>query len=100
MKISEDAIRKEHRPNGGRYSYRFPDSAEAELIYIVEGPDVAIITHTYAPPQHRGQGTAAALVRRAVADFRSEGKKVVPSCWFARQEFSSHPDWSDLLARQ
>jgi predicted GNAT family acetyltransferase len=100
MNISLDQIRKEDRANGGRYSYRFPDGSEAELIYVVDRPDVAIITHTYTPPQHRGQGTAAALVAGAVADFRSEDRKVVPSCWFARQAFSAHPEWSDLLFRQ
>jgi uncharacterized protein len=98
--IASSDIRKESRANGGRYSYRFPDGSEAELIYVVEGTDVAIVTHTYTPPEHRGQGTAGALVARAVADFRSEGKKIVPSCWFARQEFSAHPEWSTLLARQ
>lgn len=99
MSISSDVIRKEARPNGGRYSYAFPDGEEAELIFIADGPGLAIITHTYTPPQHRGRGTAAALVAKAVADFRAEGRKVMPSCWFARHEFDAHPEWSDLLAR-
>ena len=98
MSIPAEAIRREDRLNGGRYSFAFGDGSEAEMIYVADGPDSAIITHTYTPPQHRGQGTAAALVARAVADFRAEGRKVTPSCWFARQEFRSHPEWSDLLA--
>ena len=43
----------------------------------------------------RRPGVAAALVGRAVADFRAEKRRVVP----ARQEFAAHPEWSDLLAR-
>jgi predicted GNAT family acetyltransferase len=100
MNTAPDQIRKEDRANGGRYSHRFTDGSEAELIYVADEADVAIITHTYTPPQHRGQGVAAQLVSRAVADFRRDGRKVVPSCWFARQEFSAHPEWSDLLFRQ
>ena len=55
------------------------------------------ITHTYTPPQHRGQGIAAALVGRAVEDFRAAGKKVIPACSFAREQFDEHPEWADLL---
>jgi len=99
MSIAAKDIRREDRANGGRYSFRFADGSEAEMIYVSEKPDVAIVTHTYTPPEHRGQGVAAALVARAVADFRAERRTVIPSCWFARQEFSAHPEWSDLLAR-
>ena len=99
MNIAPDHIRNEARANGGRYSHRFPDGSQAELIYVQER-DVAIITHTYTPPQHRGQGIAAQLVARAVADFRRDHRKIIASCWFARQEFSLHPEWSDLLAGQ
>ena len=100
MSIPGTDIRKDSRLNGGRYSHRFADGSEAEMIYVADGTDLAIITHTYTPPQHRGQGVAAALVARAVSDFRAEGRKVVPSCWFARQEFDAHPEWSDLLLRE
>jgi predicted GNAT family acetyltransferase len=100
MSVASKDVHKESRPNGGRYFHRFEDGSEAEMIYVADGGDVAIITHTYTPPQHRGQGVAAALVARAVSDFRAEGRKVIPSCWFARQEFSAHPEWSDLLAHE
>jgi predicted GNAT family acetyltransferase len=100
MNIAPDDIRKEQRINGGRYSYRFSDGSEAEMIYVADQPEVAIIAHTYTPPRHRGQGIAAQLVALAVSDFRREHRKVVPSCWFARQEFSKHPEWSDPLHRQ
>jgi predicted GNAT family acetyltransferase len=34
-----------------------------------------------------------------VEDFRAAGKRVIPACWFARQQFQEHPDWADLLTR-
>jgi predicted GNAT family acetyltransferase len=97
MNTSSEVIRRDDRANGGRYHQRFSDGTEAELIYVTDRADVAIITHTYTPPQHRGQGVAGRIVAKAVGDFRRDGRKVVPSCWFARQEFAAHPEWSDLL---
>ena len=98
MSIATDQIRREDRANGGRYSYRFADGSEAEMIYVNDRPDIAIITHTYTPLQHRGQGVAGQIVAHAVADFRRDNRKVVPSCWFARQEFSTHPEWAELVS--
>jgi hypothetical protein len=100
MSIDRSAIEKEVRPHGGRYFYRFADGSQAEMDFSEDAPGIVTITHTGTPRQHRGQGIAAELVARAVADFRAEGRKVVPLCWFARQQFDTHPDWADLLARQ
>jgi predicted GNAT family acetyltransferase len=91
-------IRLEGGAGYGRYVHPFPDRSEAEMVYVEQRPGIVTITHTETPPQHRGQGIAAALVARAVEDFRRDGRKVVPACWFARQQFREHPDWADLLA--
>jgi predicted GNAT family acetyltransferase len=99
MTIDPENIRRELRSGHGRYSYRFADGSEAELVYIEQRPGIVTITRTETPPQHRGQGVAATLVARAAADFRRDGRKVIPACWFARQQFREHPDWTDLLFR-
>ncbi len=99
MKIEPAAIQLQTGAEHGRYSHAFPDGSEAEMIYVERRPGVVAITHTETPPQHRGQGVAATLVARAVADFRAAGLKVSPACWFARQQFREHPDWGDLLFR-
>ncbi len=91
-------IRLEADGTRGRYVRSMSDGSEAELTFVEDRPGVVTILHTYTPPQHRGNGIAATLVERAVADFRAGGKKVVPACWFARQEFRAHPEWADLLA--
>jgi predicted GNAT family acetyltransferase len=99
MSIDSEAIRLEAGSGHGRYSYPFPDGSEAEMVYVEQRPGVVAITHTETPPQHRGRGVAAALVARAAADFRRDGRKVIPACWFARQQFRDHPGWADLLFR-
>lgn len=96
--MSASEIRHETRGNRGRYVRTMPDGAEAEMTYVEDRPGVAIILHTYTPPQHRGKGLAATLVEKAVEDFRAGGKTVVPACSFAREQFDLHPEWADLLA--
>lgn len=98
MSIGPDQIQHESSPSGGRFTYAFPDGAVAELAYV-ESSGVVTITHTGTPRHHRGQGVAAALVARAVADFRAAGQKVIPACWYARDQFQAHPDWGDVLFR-
>lgn len=92
-------IRREQSRSGGRYVHPLPDGAEAELTYVEMRAGVVTITHTHTPPAHRGQGIAAALVARAVQDCKAEGKRVIPACWFARDQFREHPEWSDVLFR-
>jgi predicted GNAT family acetyltransferase len=99
MTIDPSTIRFHGGAGHGRYAFAFPDGSEAEMVYVEQRPGVVTITHTETPPQHRGQGVAAALVARAAADFRRDGRKVIPACWFARQQFREHPDWADLLFR-
>jgi predicted GNAT family acetyltransferase len=97
MSIDPANIKLETSPGYGRYSFTFPDGSEAEMNYTERQPGVATIVHTYTPPPRRGNGAAAVLVGRAVRDFRESGKKVIPVCWFARQQFDEHPEWADLL---
>jgi predicted GNAT family acetyltransferase len=96
VSIDAGKIRLDSDAGHGRYSYDFGDGTRAEMSYVERTPGVVTITHTYTPSQHRGQGIAATLVGRAVEDFRAGGKKVVPACWFARQQFDEHPEWADL----
>jgi predicted GNAT family acetyltransferase len=97
--IDAKAIRLERDAGHGRYSYAFADGSRAEMSYAEREPGIVTITHTYTPSKHRGQGTAAIIVARAVEDFRAMHKKVIPACWFARQQFDRHPEWADLLFR-
>ena len=97
MTIDPKAIRIEGAPDRGRYVYDLPDGSEAELTFFEQPPGVVTIDHTETPPKHRSQGIAAALVARAVEDFRAAGKKVIPACPFAYRTFRKHPEWSDLL---
>ena len=96
MSIDKSQIEREGGERGGRYVYRFADGAEAEMVFVESRPGIVTITHTGTPVRHRGQGVAAALVARAVSDFRAAEKSVIPACGFAAREFRAHPEWADL----
>ncbi len=97
MSIDPKAIRVERTAERGRYFYDFPDGSQAELVYFERPHGVVTIDHTETPRKHRGQGIAAAIVERAVEDFRAARKKVIPACPFAYRKFKEHPEWSGLL---
>lgn len=83
----------------GRYVYR-SDGEEAYMTFSRAGQSRLIIDHTEVPEAFKGQGIGAALVERAVADAREQGKTILPLCPFAASQFRKHPDWADALDRR
>ncbi|HRO11324.1 GNAT family N-acetyltransferase [Amaricoccus sp.] len=94
--MEQTEIEREDKGSKGRYVYR-ANGAEAEVTFSRAGEGLVIIDHTGVPDAFRGQGVGQALVTRAVADFRAEGRKVLPLCPFAAAQFRRHPEWADLL---
>ena len=66
-------------------------------ITFPEEDGVAVIDHTFVDGSLRGQGVAGQLVRAAVEQIRSEGRKARPVCSYARAWFDRHPEEGDLL---
>lgn len=58
--------------------------------------DVLVFPHTEIDPSRRGQGLGAVLVQSALDDVRSQGRKVVPACWYVAEFLEQHPDYADL----
>ena len=98
MSIDTTAIQHEKTARGGRYVYRFEDGAEAVLDYVNQSPRVVAMTHTGTPPHHRNKGAAEAIVRRAVAEARESGTKIIPVCSYVAALFARNADWADLRA--
>lgn len=96
MPINPDEISLEETDSKGRYVYTTPEGT-AELTFSKVGADLIIIDHTGVPAAFRGQGVAAMLVERAVADARAAGKSIMPLCSYAAAQFRRHPDWVDVL---
>ena len=65
--------------------------------YELRGTEM-IMTHTFVPPELRGRGIAAKLVRSALEHARSERLKVVPACSYVAVYFKRYPEFRPLLA--
>ena len=95
--MSDPEIHREESDTKGRYWIEM-DSHEAEMTYSRAGESTIIIDHTGVPDAFRGQGIAAKLVERGIADAREEGRKIVPLCPYVKAQFDRHPEWADLRA--
>ncbi|OPJ58176.1 GNAT family N-acetyltransferase [Clostridium oryzae] len=69
----------------------------AEITYVNQDKNTIVIDHTYVAPKLRGRGIAACLVKKVVDFAREENKKIIPACWFAKNEFIDKPEYSDVL---
>lgn len=82
----------------GRYWADLAPGLQAEMTYRKRQDGSIIINHTGVPREFEGRGIALKLVKRAVADARDGGFKIVPQCPYVAVQFRRHPDWNDLLA--
>jgi predicted GNAT family acetyltransferase len=57
-----------------------------------------VFTHTVVPPELRGRGLAEKLVRAALADARTAGRKVVPQCSYVAAFIARHKEYQPLVA--
>lgn len=94
--MAEPDIRREEGDSKGRYTLEL-EGHTAELTYSRMGDSAIIVDHTGVPDALRGRGAGQALVARAVADARSEGRRIVPLCPFAKAQIDRHPEWQDVL---
>jgi hypothetical protein len=92
----EFPIEHEEADGQGRYVIHLPDGSEAEMTYTRRDAGTIVADHTGTPPQYRGQGLAEKLVKRAIADARETGTRIVPVCSYVVAQFRRHPEWADL----
>ena len=88
------------------------DTAGGRYVLEEEGPDgthvVAfteyreahgrlLFPHTEVDPAHEGQGLAGRVVKGALDDVHTQGRKIVPLCPYVRRYVERHPEYSDLV---
>jgi uncharacterized protein len=84
-----------------REAHRFTakvSTGTAVLAYTPVGPDILELYNTYVPAADRGRGIAGQLVEAAVRYARSEGLRIIPSCWYVARWIDQHPEHADLLS--
>lgn len=91
-----DTVTVRHNPGASRYE-AIVDGYLSVCEYALNGTQM-VFTHTLVPPELRGRGIAEQLVRVALADARSAGRKVVPACSYVARFIERHREFEDLLA--
>ncbi|WP_100260167.1 GNAT family N-acetyltransferase [Qipengyuania seohaensis] len=95
-----DTIEIQHEGSDTEGRYFTPvegSSREAELTWRARG-EVRHATHTFVPPEARGQGLAARLVKAMIEDARDQDFRIAPDCSYVEGYFKRHPELSDLRA--
>jgi predicted GNAT family acetyltransferase len=91
----------EHAPRKNELMRRFElqlDGKTAVLEYVEQGADVWVFTHTFVPPELRGQNVAAILTKFALDDARDQGRKVVPQCSYVAVYMERNKEYAGLRA--
>lgn len=84
--------------DASRYTLHRGSDLVSVLDYRDDGRTIAL-TRAFTIPTFRGQGYAAEVVERAVAELEARGDRVVsPVCWYVADWFEAHPEHADLLA--
>ncbi len=90
-------LRFTHESDASRYTLHRGDELLSVLDYRDDGRTVAM-TRAYTVPTFRGNGYAAELVDRAVAQLeRSGDRAVIPVCWYVADWFTAHPGRRGIL---
>ena len=80
------------------HRFELPCAGKTAVAEYRREKDLLVITHTFVPPECRGQGLAEQVVRAALEFARAENLRVVPQCSYVGVFFRRHPEYADLLA--
>ena len=86
-----------HNVQASRYELHADGQLVGIADYTVDG-DTMVFPHTEIDSSRRGQGLGAVLVKGALDDVRTTGRRIVPACWYVAQFVDENPDYKDLLA--
>ncbi|WP_392558516.1 GNAT family N-acetyltransferase [Orbus mooreae] len=84
-----------------RLYIKSPDgkSEIAEITFSRIGDDKASINHTYVSDDYQGQGIAGQLFNLVIEKMQQEGRKIIPICSYAKQQFERRPELQTILAK-
>lgn len=89
---------------------RINDGSTGEYRATLEGSDaiaklswterggVRHAEHTFVPPEFRGKGVAAELVKALIADAREHDFTIAPDCSYVERYFDRHTELAELRA--
>lgn len=91
-----EILLKEEGSKGAAYVGDF-SNPDAAMTYSISGDDLLIIDHTEVSDIFRGQGVGRKLLDAIVAKARTESKKILPLCPYAKSVFDKDESIGDVL---
>jgi predicted GNAT family acetyltransferase len=85
-----------HQPERKQYTLTL-DGAEIGYAKYQETPTQRVFTHTVVEPEFGGRGYATSLIDFAVADTRSDDKRIVGECPMVAHWLTKHPELADYV---
>lgn len=67
---------------------------------LSSGTGKRLFPHTEVSPQFQGRGLATILVAEALRVTRSEGLRIVPTCWMVAEYIDKHPEYAEITDRR
>ena len=89
----------QHEQANSRFSIDH-DGQKSVLSYLMQGDDHIHFIRTWVPPEYRGSGYGAWLVKAGLDDARDRGLSVSTSCWFVDAFVARNPEYAGLMSRR
>ena len=86
-----------HQGSKSFYVGESEDKPLAELVFEYSGEGIINIEHTNVSEVLRGQNVGRQLLQKLVEWARTENKKIVPHCPFAKAEMIKNKEYADVL---
>ncbi|MFN7703563.1 MAG: GNAT family N-acetyltransferase [Chryseotalea sp.] len=82
----------------GSFDFIVEGVTRASMTFSKAGDHLIIIDHTEVDESLKGKGIGLQLVQEAIAWARTNNKKIIPLCPFAKSVFDKHAEFDDVLS--
>lgn len=69
----------------------------AEMTFVRSGDNIIIIDHTYVSDELSGEGIGKLLLKELVHWARSENKRIIPLCPYAKAQMEKNKEYHDMI---
>lgn len=73
------------------------DNVLAEMRFVLSNDEYIEIDHTKVKEELNGQGVGKLLLKEIVAWARSENKKILPICPYAKAQMEKNEEYHDMI---
>ena len=92
-----------HRPQQdgrrGRFELERDGRPAGYVSYLLDGPDTMVVDYVQVNPELQGRGLGQQLVDAAVEWARANGRRILPTCRYARAVMHRAPKYQDVLQK-